>query len=65
MGEVLPEIYEERGALFVGQLMERQDPDMEEFEDNQTMIRERVLAMRRQDFYQAWVADLKAQADIR
>jgi peptidyl-prolyl cis-trans isomerase D len=64
VGSVLPEVYEEGGTLYVAQLTDRTDPDMDVFEDEKQSIREAVLARRRMDFYTAWVADLKSQATI-
>ncbi|HHO54097.1 MAG TPA: hypothetical protein ENK18_25310 [Deltaproteobacteria bacterium] len=64
VGAVIPEVFEQGGRLFVAQLIAREEPDMAEFEEKRDEIRERVLAQRRFDFYNGWVADLKAQASI-
>jgi peptidyl-prolyl cis-trans isomerase D len=65
VGDVLPEVYENLGSLFVGQLIERKDADMNEFELNRAGIEEQVLGERRNQFYTDWVADVKARASIK
>jgi len=62
---VLPEVYENLGSMFVGQLIERKDADMTEFEADQDRIREQVLLERRNEFFEAWVADAKSLASIQ
>lgn len=64
VGSVLPEVYEEAGVLYVAQLTARTEPDLATFEAQKEEIREQVLMQRRIDFYESWVADLKAQAKI-
>jgi peptidyl-prolyl cis-trans isomerase D len=64
VGDVLPKVYESGGTYYVGQLVDRQEPDMAQYEARKDQIREQVLAERRVDFYEAWVADLKSQATI-
>jgi len=61
---VLPEVFEESGVLYVAQLTSRTDPDMARYESEHDTIRERILAERRAQFYEDWVADLKAHAKI-
>lgn len=63
-GDVLPEVYEDNGVLWVGQLIERQDPDPQRLEDERDQIREQALIRRRVDFFQGWVDDVVARADI-
>ena len=65
VGEVLPEVYESLGSLFVGQLIERKEADMNEFDLNRASIEEQVLVERRNEFYTDWVADVKARASIK
>jgi peptidyl-prolyl cis-trans isomerase D len=62
---VLPEVYENFGSLYVGQLIERKDADMTEFEADRGRIRETVLDQRRRAFFEAWVADAKSLASIK
>jgi len=64
-GEVLPEVYEAGGVYYVGQLVQKVDPDMSVYESQQDRIREQALAARREEFYQAWVGDLKSHANIQ
>ncbi len=64
VGAVLPEVFEETGALFVAQLTARTDPDMARYESERETIREEILAERRGRFYEDWVADLKSHAKI-
>jgi len=63
-GEVLPEIYEVDGILWIGQLTERTEADMALYEQRRDEIREGVLAQRRMAFFQGWVDDLEARATI-
>ncbi len=65
VNEVLPKVYENLGAMFVGQLTERKDADMEEFEADRDRIAEQVLLQRRNEFFEAWVADAKSLASIQ
>lgn len=61
---VFPRVYEYGGAYFVGQLTSRIEPDMSEFDKNKEQITEIVLQQRRMEFFQEWIADLKARATI-
>ena len=63
--EVLPQVYESSGVLWVGQVTQREEPDMDAFEVDKEEIREQTLIQRRISFYQGWVTDLVAQADVR
>jgi len=65
VGEVLPEVFENAGSMYVGQLIERKEADMAEFEANRERIEEQVLMARRNEFYTDWVADLKSQQTIK
>ena len=62
---VLPQVYESAGVLWVGQVTAREEPDMDAFEADKEEIREQTLVQRRISFYQGWVTDLVAQADVR
>lgn len=64
-GQVLDEVYEHNGTLWVGQLTERVDADMELFAAQSEQFREDVLLQRRQAFYTGWVSDAKARARIQ
>lgn len=64
IGSVLPKVYEEAGVLYVAQLTTRTEPDLARFEEEKGTIREAVLSARRNEFYQAWMADLKSRASI-
>jgi peptidyl-prolyl cis-trans isomerase D len=61
---VFPRVYEFGGSYYVGQLTARVEPDMSEFEANKDKIAEIVLQQRRVEFFQDWIADLKARATI-
>ena len=65
VGSVLPKVYEDAGTLYVAQLTTRTEPDLSKFEAEKSQIRERVLLARRDEFYDAWVADLKSHATIK
>jgi len=65
VGEVLPDVYEASGVLWVGRLVERIDPDMDLYALEQEAIREQTLMVRRGELYESWITDLVAQADIR
>lgn len=64
-GTVFPEVYENAGTLWVASLVTRTDPDKSLFEVQKADLAEPVLAMKRNDFFTAWVADAKARATIR
>jgi len=64
VGSVIPEVYEHLGSLWVAQLVSRVDPDEASYEAEKDTLREPVLAMKREAFYTAWVADAKARARI-
>ncbi|MEQ1507201.1 MAG: SurA N-terminal domain-containing protein [Myxococcota bacterium] len=65
LGAVLPEVYEAGGVMYVAQLTNRIEPDLSEYEAQKTRISEAVLLSRRQEFYTAWIDDLKSQAKIQ
>ena len=58
-------MYESGGVYYVGQLVQKVDPDMSVYESQKDKIREQALAARREEFYQAWVGDLKSHANIQ
>lgn len=64
-GAVLPEVYQSGEALWVGQLEERIDADMDLFETQKEQVRQQVLYDRRMGFYQGWVDSLVASARIQ
>lgn len=64
-GAVLPDVFQANGVLWVGQLTERIDADMSQYEAQRDQIREGVLQQRRIAFYQGWVDDTKARAKIQ
>lgn len=64
-GDVLPEIYEVDGVLWLGQLTGRTEADMARYEERRDEIREGVLAQRRMAFFQGWVDDLESRAKIQ
>ncbi len=64
VGSVLPEVYEDRGDLFVAALTVRDEPELAEFEVAKVDLREQVLQARREAYYVDWVASLRASAVI-
>ncbi|MCB9687354.1 MAG: SurA N-terminal domain-containing protein [Alphaproteobacteria bacterium] len=65
VGEVLPQVYEAGGTLYVARLVSRDEPDEAAFEADKDQIREQFLMARRGAFYRDWVADVKSQATIQ
>lgn len=63
-GDVLPEVYQNDGALWVGQVTRYQAADLTLFEDEKDLVRDRVLYQRRAEFYEAWVQDAVARAKV-
>jgi len=63
-GGVLPEVYESAGVLWVGQVTDREDPDPSELDEGSEDIREQALLKRRVAFFQAWVDDVVARAEV-
>lgn len=63
-GDVLPEVYESAGVLWVGQVTDREDPDPTALEDEADSIRQQGLIKRRVAFFQAWVDDVVARAEV-
>ncbi len=63
-GDVLPEVYDQGGVLWVGQLVSRDDPDPSVLDEDGAVIREQALLRRRVEFFQAWVDDVVAKADV-
>jgi peptidyl-prolyl cis-trans isomerase D len=61
---VLPEVYEERGDLYVASLSARTEPDPAAFEAEKASLREMVLFARREAVYTDWIASLRARAAI-
>jgi peptidyl-prolyl cis-trans isomerase D len=65
IGEVLPDVYENNGVLWVGRLNDRQEAPMADYEAQKDKIRDQYLEQRRSAFYQDWVSSLKANATIQ
>jgi len=65
VGGVLPEVYEQSGIRFVGQLSQRIEPDEAQFAEVRDDLTEPMLGRRRSEFYQNWVADITASASVR
>ena len=64
-GSVFPEVHEVAGTLWVAQLLTRTDPDLSQFELAKEDMAEQVLAQKRSEFFQGWVADAKSRATIK
>jgi peptidyl-prolyl cis-trans isomerase D len=64
-GSVMPQVFEQSGILYVGQLTERTEPDPAEFEEAREQLAEPMLGQRRVEFYQNWVADVTSRANVR
>lgn len=64
VGDVLPQVYETDGILWIGQLTDRTEADMEMYAQRRDEIREAVLSQRRMAFFQGWVDDLESRARI-
>ena len=62
--EVLPEVYESGGLLYVGQLSDLQSADMARYEEEKDLIREKALFERREAFVAGWVDALVAHASV-
>lgn len=65
VGDVLPEVYEQSGVLWVGKLEAREEADLALYDAQKDQIRDQFLVERRVAFYQDWVAALKASAKIQ
>lgn len=65
VGDVIPEVFEEAGALWVAQLSEREEADMEAFEADLQTNRELATSRQRMRFLQAWEDSIVAKADVR
>lgn len=63
-GDVLPEVFEDNGTLWVGALVAREDPDAATFEQDKPRIREQALLRHRIDFFESWVDDVVARANV-
>lgn len=63
-GEVLPEVFEDAGTVWVGALKGREDPDRSKLAEDAESIREQALLRRRVEFYQAWADDVVARARV-
>lgn len=64
-GTVLPEVYSSGDTLWVGEVADRKEADLDMLRDDHDMVREMVLAKKRQQFYQGWMDSLVAQADVQ
>ena len=62
--EVLPEVYEKDSALYVGQLMAREDADLAKLEEDREKIAEQALLTRRFEFFEDWQDDVVARATV-
>jgi peptidyl-prolyl cis-trans isomerase D len=65
VNDVLPEVYDGGSTLWVGQLIERIEADMEKFAEEGDALRETTLARRRNEFFQAWVNDAVSRASVQ
>jgi len=65
IGEVLKEVYEADGVLWLGALTQRVDADMEQYEREKEQIHESTLAERRSKFFSAWIADAVERAEVQ
>jgi len=64
-GDVLPDVYEDEGVLWVGQLNARVEADLASFDEESDDLRERALLRRRSEFFRGWVDELVARATIQ
>jgi len=64
-GEVLGQVFESQGVLWVAQVTKREEAEMSEFEANRESIASRELITRRQTVFQNWMTDAVARADVR
>lgn len=64
VGDVLPEVYEDKGVLWVAKLTDRQDADLEAYETDKDKIREQALLAARAQFFQGYVDDVVARATV-
>jgi peptidyl-prolyl cis-trans isomerase D len=65
VGSVLDEVYEEGGTYYVGQLLQREDADMDAFGKERDAYYERALLTRRGEFYQGWEEGVLERASIQ
>ena len=63
-GEVLASVIEVPGAWLVARVASREEPDPERLETELPALTPQIEAMRRMEFFEAWVDDLVAQADV-
>jgi peptidyl-prolyl cis-trans isomerase D len=63
-GDLLPEVYESNGVLWIGRLASRTEADMAEYEAKKDQLRGEFLMQRRVAFYQDWLEGAKARAKI-
>lgn len=64
-GDVLPGVYPSEGVIWIGKLSDRQEADMSLYETEKSQVREMVLSQRRRAFYENWINDVVASADIK
>ncbi len=64
-GELLPTVMEVPGAWIVCRVSERIEPDEDQLAEELPKLRNRVAALKRVGFLEAWRDDLVAQADIK
>jgi peptidyl-prolyl cis-trans isomerase D len=63
-GEVLATVIEVPGAWLVARVVTREEPDPERLETELPALTPQIEAMRRMEFFESWVDDLVAQADV-
>ena len=61
---MLPQVYEDNGILWVGQMNTRVEADLASFDEKKDDLRERALLRRRSEFFRGWVDELVARATI-
>ncbi len=63
-GDLLPEVYEANGVLWVARLSSRIEADFAQYEAKKAEVRGEFLMQRRVAFYQDWLEGTKAKAHI-
>jgi peptidyl-prolyl cis-trans isomerase D len=64
-GEVLDAVIEVPGAWLVVRVASREEPDPERLETELPALTPQIEAMRRMEFFETWVDDLVARADVK
>lgn len=65
VGVVLPEVYESGGTLWVGKLLQREDADLEKFDEEKAKYHEIALMQRRMDFYKGWEDQVVERSSVQ